>query len=200
MKTSVKLLLILCCICFSSPIINADEPVSTLINIIRGGGKSTPSKNKAKTKTSIPKTFKIDTQHPDLKITMKRCKAASNTCIIDLIIENVGDSDINLGAANIFKTVAYDDQANQYKMDKENDSDKTFFYGIGDTSKSWWQYDGMKLLQEVPVKARIRLERVPEDAEKIVRLVWPIGIPELGLNSDKPVTFYNIPIERDSEE
>ncbi len=223
MKKLIKLITVtLCCLSVSAIPANADKKTEEQIktglgilgDILKGGGNSPAQKTQTQTNpvstapaqienergrgaTSTPTGFSITTQHPDLKVKVKRCEVAGRTCIIDLILENVSGEDIKIYGANIFKTVAYDDEGNQYKMDETDNSKRTFFYGIGSSKTDWWQYSNIDLLNEVPTKARIQLEKVPEDATKIVRLVWPLGCEALGLGSNKPITFYNIPISRE---
>lgn len=98
MKTITKLLLIFVSLCITCPELKAVDPEKTqvitdIIGIFGGGGKTKNKGQKESSRTSLPKgNNKIVSQHPDFKITLKRCQASGNTCIIDLIMENIGDA------------------------------------------------------------------------------------------------------------
>lgn len=66
--------------------------------------------------------LKIVTNHPDFKIKVKRCAASGKTVVIDLILSNVGATDVeNIeGFGGIYYgsprgTEAYDDEGNIYQ-------------------------------------------------------------------------------------
>lgn len=134
--------------------------------------------------------FKLVTNHPDFKIKVRRCEASGKTCVIDLIIENVGSSDvyISTGYRN-GGLIAYDDEANRYESIKVS---------VG--NNEWIWYAQRMLMSCVPMKARIQIEGVAESATMFRRLDWYIDSEVWGLNSNKPIKFINLPISREGDE
>lgn len=135
--------------------------------------------------------FKLVTNHPDFKIKVRRCEASGKTCVIDLIIENVGSSDVDIyveGGRN-GAMIAYDDEANEYTQ-------ITLFVGSkGGNSHT--------LLSGVPIKARIQIEGVAESATMFRRLDWKITCRAWNMNlhtDHKPIKFINLPISREGDE
>lgn len=132
--------------------------------------------------------FKLVTNHPDFKIKVRRCEASGKTCVIDLIIENVGSSDVEIYADAGYNgaLISYDDEANEY-------TDISHFIG----SKGGRSHI---LRAGVPMKARIQVEGVAESATMFRRLDWKITCRAWGLNENKPIKFINLPISREGDE
>ena len=133
--------------------------------------------------------FKLVTNHPDFKIKVRRCEASGKTCVIDLIIENVGSSDVDM-YINSDLLIAYDDEANEYSR-----------IGISVGNSNWIYEDNRTLMAGVPMKARIQIEGVAESATMFRRLDW--GIQQCrawGLDRNKPIKFINLPISREGDE
>ena len=136
--------------------------------------------------------FRIVTNHPDFKIKVVRCEVSGKTCVIDLILENASSRDVRLNmSGNYYKvvSVAYDDEANEYV---------NFRVGIG---SSGLDDAGVNttLLSEVPVKARIQIEGVVPSATMFRRMDVTFYCEEWGLNENKKVKFYNLPITHDGD-
>lgn len=132
--------------------------------------------------------FKLVTNHPDFKIKVRRCEASGKTCVIDLIIENVGSSDVSIYADAGYNgaLIAYDDEANEY-------TNISHFIG----SKGGRKHT---LMAGVPMKARIQVEGVAESATMFRRLDWKIQCNAWGMNENKPIKFINLPISREGDE
>lgn len=136
--------------------------------------------------------FKLVTNHPDFKIKVRRCEASGKTCVIDLIIENVGSTDVTmLVSYHSSYMIAYDDEANQYTNMK---------LSLGSTE--WINSGGSyrTLMAGIPVKARIQIEGVAESATMFRRLDWKMQCEAWGLNLSKPIKFINLPISREGDE
>lgn len=133
--------------------------------------------------------FKLVTNHPDFKIKVRRCEASGKTCVIDLIIENVGSSDVDIHVkgGSWHGLIAYDDEANQYES-------------IGIAVSDKWGLGTHTLPANVPLKARIQVEGVAESATMFRRLDWKIDCRAWGLNENKPIKFINLPISREGDE
>lgn len=133
--------------------------------------------------------FKLVTNHPDFKIKVRRCEASGKTCVIDLILENVGSSDVNMYIDGN-SLIAYDDEANEYNK-----------ISISVGNSNWIYADSRTLMAGVPMKARIQIEGVAESATMFRRLDWGIQRCEAwGLDRNKPIKFMNLPISREGDE
>lgn len=127
----------------------------------------------------------VTTNHPDFKIKVSRCEVSGRTCVVDLILENKGSSDVAMTIiAN--GAVAYDDQANEY-------TDVKISIGSSDWVTGGRDY---KLRSEVPVKARIQIENVVDEATIFKRLDWHINCNEWDLHHNKTIKFKNLTISR----
>lgn len=134
--------------------------------------------------------FKLITNHPDFKIKVRRCEASGKTCVIDLIVENVGTSDVKIVMGSWPKRlIAYDDEANEYR---------SITVSMG--SSEWVIQNERTLMAGVPMKARIQIEGVAESATMFRRLDWIINSDAWGLNGNKPIKFINLPISREGDE
>lgn len=148
--------------------------------------------------------FRVVTGHPDFKIKVVRCEAAGRTCVIDLILENVGSKDMSLticgggGLGPGFDvyhtacTVAYDDEANDYRDDQINVS-------VGRSEMQNGTVNA-ELLSEVPIKARIQITGVPEAATMFRRIDMNVICRGWNLDDSNKVKFYNLPISREGDE
>ena len=138
--------------------------------------------------------LKIVTNHPDFSIKVKRCAASGKTVIIDLILNNLGTSDIekieSWGGNGNFSE-AYYDEGNIYQGDNikvrvaNREGYKSYSCGV------------FKIPVGVPIKYSICLENVPASVESIARLSLEFKCERWGLNSEKLVRISNIPIARD---
>lgn len=136
---------------------------------------------------------KIVTNHPDLKIKIKRCEVSGRTCVIDLIVTNYGaDTYIRyiFGSSGRNDTYAIDDEANQYELAVQAANSQPTYDTI---------YD-IPLLTDTPIKARIQIENVASAATMFKRIHLIAHCNALGLNDYKPIMFYNIPISREGDE
>jgi len=133
------------------------------------------------------KPFRLTTNHPDFKIKVRRCEVAGKTCVIDLILENVGYSDIKIYVPS-YSCIAYDDEANEYS---------NIAVAVG--GNEWIQNTSRTLLAGVPMKARLQIEGVSEAATVFRRLDWKIQSHDWGLGDKKFVSFVNLPISREGD-
>lgn len=138
--------------------------------------------------------IKIVTNHPDFKIKVKRCAASGKTVIIDLILTNLGTSDIESiegwGGTGRFSE-AYDDEGNIYQQTsikvRVANRENYEAYSCGK----------FKIPVDVPIRYSVCLENVPTSVESISRLSLEFKCEKWGLNENKLVKLSNIPISRD---
>lgn len=140
---------------------------------------------------SEERPMRIITNHPDFKIKIKRCEASGKTCVIDLVIENIGFEDVKIrtGSGNNGWFIGYDDEMTEYTNMKVS---------IGNSN--WidpWDY--RQLMANIPIKARIQIEGVPAAATMFRRIDWTIESGAWNLGREKKVKFLNIPITREGE-
>lgn len=137
--------------------------------------------------------LKIVTNHPDFKIKVKRCAASGKTIVIDLILSNVGATDVeNIeGFGGIYYgsprgTEAYDDEGNIYQ-------ERNIYIKVANR-------DGggeFKIPVGVPMRYAVFIENVPTSVQSIARLSLEFRCEKWGLNGSKLVKLANIPISRD---
>ena len=138
---------------------------------------------------------KIVTGHPDFKIKIKRCEANGSTVVIDMLIENVGSNDVIL-KLNPYETIAFDDEGDKFSKYKIN-------VQLGDSglvSGAIRQVAKNLLPPEIPLKARLQIDGVPESATEFKRIDLAVECSEWRLGTDKFVKFTNIPITREGDE
>lgn len=140
---------------------------------------------------------KIVTGHPDFKIKITRCEASGSTAVIDFLLENVGNDDVKIsmygGNEQDSKSVAYDDEGNKY-------GGKKFQIAISGSGLTAYSL-GETLPPDIPLKARIQIEGVPESATEFKRVDLQLYCNTWNLNRDKkPVRFTNVPIFREGDE
>lgn len=131
--------------------------------------------------------FKISTGYPDLKVKVKRCIASERTLIIDLLIENVSDDDVNSFELWGTRSMAIDDEGNEYK---------SLGVLLGDNNFSF--SSGSKLFAQTPVKARIKIEGLSQWATMLRVLQISYECNKWGNNS-RAIKIKNLPITRDDE-
>ncbi len=136
--------------------------------------------------------LKIVTNHPDLKIKVKRCAASGKTVILDLVLNNIGVNDVEDVHVNggWFGSEAYDDEGNIYQGDalKVKVANRTDY--DADTGS-------FNIPAGVPIRLSVSIDGVPQSAESIARLKLNFHSSAWNLDSDKPVRINNIPISRD---
>lgn len=142
---------------------------------------------------------KIVTNHPDLSIKIKKCRASGNTCVIDMVVTNLGDKDLKnvifYSGYNNF-SIAFDDEGNQYGKyalligTNGNLSGRTL-----DNTDAW-----VLLPANVPIKMRMQIEGIPESATEFSRINLACQCAEFSLSHNKPIILSNIPISRDGDE
>jgi hypothetical protein len=162
------------------------------VNEVLGGTTSTtttisPTKSSANISASDG-AFRIVTNHPDFKIKVTRCEASGKTCVIDLILENIGSNDVYF---RVFSgQMAFDDEANQY----DSSTMKMAFGNLSD-----WGYNSFTLRAGVPMKARLQIESVPESVQTFRRIDIQLGCDAWSLSTEKPIIFTNVPITHDGD-
>lgn len=137
---------------------------------------------------SEERPMRIITNHPDFKIKIKRCEVSGKTCVIDMVIENIGYEDVIYQTNNNY-FIGYDDEMTEYS---------NFKVAIGNSN---WinDYQYRKLMSNIPMKARIQIEGVPAAATMFRRIDWTIYCNAWNLGDKKKVKFLNIPITREGE-
>ncbi|WP_455673969.1 hypothetical protein [Phocaeicola sp.] len=140
-------------------------------------------------------SLKIKTNNPDFKIKVKRCEAMDKTCTIDVLLSNVGDSDVTIALCGGFtgNSKAYDDEGNMY-------TDEKVLVSVGGGRLDCGNTPYTQLSPNVPVKARIQIEGVPEYAQTINLINLVVFCSEWNFSWDKPVKISNIPISREGDE
>lgn len=137
---------------------------------------------------------KVVTNHPDISIKLKRCSVSGKTCVIDLLITNNGSDDISMQmAGGDYHSSAFDDEGNQYNRD-------SFKVKMGNSYLTAGFLDSCPLPSGTPIKARIQIEGTAEEATSFTRIQLQLSSYELGLDKDKLVMLYNIPISREGDE
>ena len=146
---------------------------------------------------------KVVTGHPDFKIKINRCEAAGSTVVIDMVFENVGSRDVApvffggsrhiVAGPNRDTSFAYDDDGNKYTGSND------FKFAIGKSDLTGFEIKET-LPAEIPIKARIQLDGVPESATMIKRIDFFIDCPSWNLNLNKPIKITNLPIYREGED
>lgn len=137
---------------------------------------------------SEERPMRIITNHPDFKIKIKRCEVSGKTCVIDMVIENVGYEDVTYYTDSDW-FIGYDDEMTEYS---------NFKVAIGNSN--WIMDRGYrKLMSNIPMKARIQIEGVPAAATMFRRIDWTIVCNAWNLSKEKKVKFLNIPITREGE-
>lgn len=134
--------------------------------------------------------MRIITNHPDFKIKIKRCEASGKTCVIDLVIENIGYEDVTIETrSGSLCFIGYDDEMTEYTNIKVS---------IGNSN--WLSYwENRQLMANIPIKARLQIEGVPAAATMFRRIDWRINCRAWNLGENKKVKFLNIPITREGE-
>lgn len=133
--------------------------------------------------------LKIVTNHPDLEIKLKRCQVNGKTCVIDLLMTNYGN-DTTATFYTSDGSKAFDDEGNIYRI---------YRMGFGGTI-SVWDSHTVNLLCDTPVRCRIEIEGVSSSATLWKRILLIARCGLLGLDDNKPIMFYNIPITREGDE
>ena len=139
--------------------------------------------------------LKIVTNHPDLEIKLKRCQVNGKTCVIDFIMTNYGnDTEISLhgtgglGSGGTYKSTAFDDEGNEYG------------FAVQATNSGLGLHVKVDILTDVSIKCRIQIEGVASSATVFKRIMLATSCRTLGLNENKPIMFYNVPITREGDE
>jgi len=133
--------------------------------------------------------IKIITGHPDFKLKVTRCVANGKTVVLDMIVTNLGDSDVSQfkvhGSA--YATKVYDDQGNIY--------DRNINVKIANKQYTEGAYE-IKLVAGVPTKYSIMIDDVSPQAETLVLVEPDIWVPAWKTNLNT-VKIRNIPITRE---
>lgn len=141
--------------------------------------------------TSGPKIVSV---HPDLKVRITRCEAAAKTVVVNLVFENVGSTDTKI-SCNPAACSAYDDEGDKF-------SGWQFSVSIANGNLIEGTYYGTPrelLPSDIPVKAKIQIEGVPESATMLRRIDLCMSSDEWGFRN-KVVKITNVPISREGDE
>lgn len=139
--------------------------------------------------------LKIVTGHPDLKLQIKRCAASGTTVVVDMVLTNIGTTDIDeiqLFGTDWRRGEAYDDEGNIYS----EDNGKTVLLKLS----NYKEYEGhtreFRMLSDIPMRVSVRIEGFSTTAERIALLRIGVDCRQWGLK-DKTIVIRNIPIDRD---
>lgn len=139
---------------------------------------------------SEERPMRIITNHPDLKIKIKRCEVSGKTCVIDMEIENVGYEDVIIftGSGSDY-FIGYDDEMTEYTNIK-----------VAISNSNWMGWNTKRnLMANLSMKARLQIEGVPAAATMFKRIDWTIYCDAWNLSDKKKIKFLNIPITREGE-
>lgn len=139
--------------------------------------------------SSQEKPIKIVTGHPDFKLKVTRCAASGKTVVLDMVVTNMGDSDVDQFKVHGsgYATKVYDDQGNIYDSDiNVKIANKQYTTGA----------HLIKLVAGVPTKYSLMIGNVSPQAEMLVLVEPDIWVPtwKTELNT---VKIRNVPITRD---
>ena len=189
MKTTTKLGIALIALAIALPSV-----ASTPNSISDFANSTTVEVAEVTSAAAAPETLRIVTGHPDFKIKLVRCEAADRTCVIDLIMENVGEDDVEIDVTADVPTEAYDDKANQY-------SKKDILVSVGKSGlMPCDMWISGTLYASVPVKARIQIEGVSTSATMFRRLNLDVECKAWNIGGSKTVKMFNIPITREGDD
>ena len=138
--------------------------------------------------------LRIVTGHPDFKIKIKRCEASGSTCIVDMVMMNAGSGDISAyvyGGWNPETTIVYDDEGNSYsggKIKVQTGSAAPSDLGVS-----------VNLPSEVPVKVRLYIEGIVEEAAELSRIDLQVNCTAWNIGLNKKVKISNVPISREGD-
>lgn len=132
---------------------------------------------------------------PDKNMTVKvlRCEVAGEDCVVDMLFENIGLSDVEVaGPGYVYQQKAYDDMGNVYGID----SGKIIYLYVGTMQRSLGSLEKFDLPQGIPVKVRAVISDVSDIATAIKRLDIKLRFFSPWLPGERFVKILNIPISR----
>ena len=134
--------------------------------------------------------IKIVTNHPDLKIKVKRCAASGKTVVVDLVFTNTSenDADMTICMGNGGTTI-HDDEGNEYS----GGYDGPISVKIANKQPGQWVED-FTLIAGVPTNVKWTITGIPNTVEEIARMQFTLVCKAWSL--DNKVTIRNIPISR----
>lgn len=143
--------------------------------------------------------MKIVTNHPDIVLKLKRCKMSGKTCVLDLLLTNVGDKDLKeftIFTGQNDNSVAYDDEGEQYGRYRLYLS----FGGRALSGQHGEDFIRFPLLSNVPLKLKIQIEGMSEASTQFTRIKLGGYCNEFSFEGDKSITLFNVPITKDGDE
>lgn len=133
---------------------------------------------------------KIVTGHPDLKIVVNRCAASGTNVVIDLVITNIGSTDVEEFKlhGSTYGTKVYDDQGNIYDKDIQ----------VKIANREYTKYsDEIKLVAGVPTRVSFLIKGVAAQAKTFVLFEPDAYVPFWNITKET-VKLRNIPITREN--
>lgn len=138
---------------------------------------------------------KVVSPHKNLIINVMRCEVQGEYCVVDMLFENVGPSDVKAqSGSDLNLNKGYDDMGNVYGTTYDN----MIFMYVGDMQNNLPGFgEAFDLPSGIPVKVRAMLKNINEIATSIKRLdltlyfnysPWKLG--------KQRVRISNIPISR----
>lgn len=136
--------------------------------------------------------MKIVSGYPDFKVKVTRCEVFGNRCIIDMVLENTSAQDVGATiSGRAWGSTAYDDEGNVFDVAILSIGNKNEFNG----------YVGCTLPSQIPLKARLQINGVPEAATMFKKVEIAFECFPWNLRfTDKCIKFFNLPISREGDE
>lgn len=150
------------------------------------------SSSSANNVASVGKGQRIVTGHPDFKIEIKRCAASGTNVVLDLVVTNVGGSDVKQFRVHggTYSTKLYDNLGNIYERD--------IYVKIANKEYTDYQYE-IRLVSGLATNFSILVKDVDQRATSFVLVEPDIYSTDWGITKET-VKLRNIPITREEEE
>lgn len=138
--------------------------------------------------------IKVVSPHKNLIINVMRCEVQGEYCVVDMLFENVGPSDVKAATMSFTQHKGYDDMGNVYGTAYDN----SIYLYVGDMNNYIPGYGKtFDLPSEVPVKVRVMLQNISKIATSIKRLDLIIDFDHSPWKLGRQhVKVSNIPISR----
>ena len=135
--------------------------------------------------------LKIVTNHPDLKVKIKRCVANGKTLVLDMAMTNESDNDVRMRVCmGNGDCTLHDSEGNEYS----GGWDGPIVLKVANNEPGQW-IEWVTLIAGVPTNLKWTIKGVPNSVESIARMQFRIECEAWSLN--EKVTIRNIPIARD---
>lgn len=139
--------------------------------------------------------LRIETGHPDLLVKVKRCQAAGDRLVLDLLIKNLCcETSLRFGGGNAFEyggSIAYDDEGNKY-----TGMDMLVNWGTDEPG----HIARVNLPENVPLKFRVTLKGFDKNATFLSKVNLYCSSKELGIKwGEYYIELFNVPVSREGD-